>query len=113
MGELGRVGRVVAALGLGAALALAGCGKDDGAGVRGSGSASASGSGTGSGSGLAGQDLSGTTNDPQVQKAVADYKTWVVAEVDGLVADTAKFTDAVRAGDLAEAKKQFAPSRVR
>jgi iron uptake system component EfeO len=36
-----------------------------------------------------------------------------VAEVDGLVADTAKFTDAVRAGDVAEAKKQFAPSRVR
>ena len=70
-------------------------------------------SGTGSGSGLAGQDLSGTTNDPQVQKAVADYKTWVVAEVDGLVADTAKFTDAVRAGDLAEARRQFAPSRVR
>ena len=70
-------------------------------------------SGTGSGSGLAGQDLSGTTNDQQVLKAVADYKTWVVAEVDGLVADTSKFTDAVRAGDVAEAKKQFAPSRVR
>ena len=117
MGELGRVGRVVATLGLGAALLLAGCGNDDGAGVRGGGSASASGSttgsGAGSGSGLAGQDLSGTTNDPQVQKAVADYKTWVVAEVDGLAADTAKFTDAVRAGDVAEAKKQFAPSRVR
>ena len=46
-------------------------------------------------------------------KAVADYKAWVVAEADALVADTTKFTDAVRAGDLAEAKKQFAPSRVR
>ena len=115
MGELGRLGRVVAAAGLGAALLLAGCGNDDGARVRGDGSASASGSGSGarSGSGLAGQDLSGTTSDPQVQKAVADYRTWVVAEVDGLVADTAKFTDAVRAGDLAEAKRQFAPSRVR
>ena len=44
---------------------------------------------------------------------MADSKTWVVAEVDGLVADTAKFTDAVRAGDLAAAKRQFAPSRVR
>jgi iron uptake system component EfeO len=76
-------------------LLLAGCGKDDGAGDRSDGAASASGSGTGSGtgsgSGLAGQDLSGTTNDPQVQKAVADYKTWVVAE----------------------ARRQFAPSRVR
>jgi iron uptake system component EfeO len=72
-----------------------------------------SGSGTGSGSGLANQDLSGTTNDQQVLEAVADYKAWVVAEVDALVADTARFTDAVRAGDLAEAKKQYAPSRVR
>jgi iron uptake system component EfeO len=44
---------------------------------------------------------------------VADYKTWVVAEVAGLVNDTSKFTDAVRAGDVPEAKKQFAPSRVR
>src|SRR5215218_1739098 len=117
MGEVGRVRRVAVAVGLGAVLLLTGCGKDDGAGVRGDGAASGSGtrsgSGTGSGSGLAGQDLSSTTNDQLVLKAVADYKTWVVAEVDGLVADTAKFTDAVRAGDLAEAKRQFAPSRVR
>ena len=48
-----------------------------------------------------------------MQKAVADYKAWVVAEVDALVADTSRFTDAVRAGDVAEAKQQFAPSRVR
>jgi iron uptake system component EfeO len=117
MGEVGRIGRVVAALGLGAVLLLAGCGNDDGAGVRSEGAASGSGSGsasgTGSGSGLAGQDLSGSTSDPQVQKAVADYKAWVVAEVEALVGDTAKFTDAVRAGDLAAAKKQYAPSRVR
>jgi iron uptake system component EfeO len=112
-----RVGRLVAVVGIGAVLLLAGCGNDDGAGVRSEGTASGSGGGsgsaTGSGSGLANQDLSGTTNDQQVLKAVADYKAWVVAEVDALVADTAKFTDAVRAGDLAEAKKQFAPSRVR
>src|SRR5215217_718592 len=117
MGEVGRGRRVAVAVGLGAALLLAGCGKDDGTGVRSDGAASGSGSGTGSGtgsgSGLANQDLSGTTNDQQVLKAVADYKTWVVGQVDGLVADTAKFTDAVRAGDLAEARKQFAPSRVR
>jgi iron uptake system component EfeO len=117
MGEVGQVRRVAVAVGLGAALLLAGCGKDDGAGVRSDGAASGSGagsgSGTGSGSGLANQDLSGTTNDQQVLKAVADYKAWVAGEADGLVADTAKFTDAVRAGDLAEARKQFAPSRVR
>src|SRR5215213_2085797 len=117
MGEVGRGRRVAVAVGLGAVLLLAGCGKDDGAGVRGeggtSGSGTGSGSGIGSGSGLANQDLSGTTDDQQVLKAVADYKAWVVGEVDGLVADVAKFTDAVRAGDLAEARKQFAPSRVR
>ena len=55
-------------------------GNDDGAGVRSEGTAS--GSGTGrvghrSGSGLANQDLSGTTNDQLVLKAVADYKAWV------------------------------------
>jgi iron uptake system component EfeO len=117
MVEVGRGRRVAVAVGLGAVLLLAGCGKDDGTGVRSeggaSGSGSGSGSGTGSGSGLANQDLSGTTDDAQVLKAVADYKTWVVGEVDGLVADTARFTDAVRAGDLAEARRQFAPSRVR
>jgi iron uptake system component EfeO len=114
--QTSRVARMVGILGLGAAMFLAGCGNDDGAGVRSEGTASgsgASGSGTGSGSGLAGQDLSGTTSDQQVLKAVADYKTWVVAEVDALVADTKKFTDAVRAGDVAEAKQQYAPSRVR
>src|SRR5215212_4276428 len=95
MGEVGRGRRVAVAGGLGAVLLLAGCGKDDGAGVRGEGGASGSGtgSGTGSGSGLANQDLSGTTNDQQVLKAVGDYKAWVVGEADGLVADTARFTD--------------------
>ena len=114
---MGEAGRMAAAAGLAAVLLLAGCGKDDGAGVPSGGSASGSGtgsgSGTASGSGLANQDLSGTTDDQQVLKAVADYKTWVVGEVAGLVADTRKFTDAVRAGDLAEAKRRFAPSRVR
>jgi iron uptake system component EfeO len=108
----------VIALALAAVLALAGCGGDDGGGVRSSGDGSASGgsgsgSGSGSATGLAGKDLSGTTDDPAVVKAIADYKTWAVAEVEALVGDTRKFTDAVRAGDLAEAKAQFAPSRVR
>jgi len=114
---MGEAGRMAAAAGMAAVLLLAGCGKDDGAGVRGGGSASGSGTGSGSGpasgSGLENKDLSGTTDDQQVLKAVADYKTWIVGQVAGLVADTGKFTDAVRAGDLAGAKRQFAPSRVR
>jgi iron uptake system component EfeO len=115
MGE-GRVVRLLLGLGVVLALLLAGCGRDDGAGVRSEGGGSASGSsgsGSGSGSGLAGQDLSGSTSDPQVLAAIRAYKSWVVAEVEALVADTRKFTDAVRAGDLAEARAQFAPSRVR
>jgi iron uptake system component EfeO len=117
-----RPGRAaIAVLGLVLGLALAGCGNDDGAGVRnvdggsasgGSGSGPGSASGSGSGSGLAGQDLSGSTNDQQVLKAVSDYKTWVVAEVGALVTETKKFTDAVRAGDVADAKAAYAPSRV-
>jgi iron uptake system component EfeO len=117
--SIGRLPRLAAsvAVGLALGLVLAACGNDDGAGVRnvdgssGSGG-SGSGSGTGSGSGLSGQDLSGTTSDQQVLKAVQDYRTWVVAEVAALVADTRTFTDAVRAGDLARAKAAYAPSRV-
>jgi iron uptake system component EfeO len=100
-------------LALGLVLALAGCGRDDGAGVRSSGGTSGSGDGSGSGSGLASRDLSGSTSDQQVLKAVQAYKTWVVAETEALVADTRRFTDAIRAGDVAAAKRQFAPSRVR
>jgi iron uptake system component EfeO len=103
---------VVLAVGL--ALPMAGCGRDDGAGVRSTGAGSASGGpGSGSATGLAGQDLSGSTSDPQVIQAVQAYKTWVIAEVETLVTDTRRFTDAVRAGNLSEAKAQFAPSRVR
>ena len=113
-----RSARLLAGLSVGLVLVLAGCGGDDGAGVRSSGDASASGAGgsgstPGSGSGLANQDLSGTTDDPAVLKAVTDYKTYVVAEIEALVGDTKKLTDAVRADNVAEAKRQFAPSRVR
>jgi iron uptake system component EfeO len=112
----GRVVRLLVGLGVVLALLLAGCGRDDGAGVRSEGGGSASGgsgSGSGTGTGLADRDLSGSTSDPQVLAAIQAYKTWVVAEVEALVADTRKFTDAVRAGDLAGARAQFAPSRVR
>jgi iron uptake system component EfeO len=110
----GRIARVAAGLTIGLALLLAGCGSDDGAGTRSaSGSASgASGSGTGAASGLAGQDLSGTTDDANVAKAVTDYKAYVVSEVAALLTENKKFTDAVRAGDVAKAKALFAPARV-
>jgi iron uptake system component EfeO len=95
---------------------LAACsGKDDGGTVRseGGGSVSGSESGSGSGSGLSGSDLGTQSNDKTVTAAVADYKTWVEGQATALRADAKKFTDAVRAGDVAEAKKQFAPSRTK
>jgi iron uptake system component EfeO len=107
---------LLVALAVGLVLSLGGCGRDDGAGVRSTGGGSGSGTGSpgsGSATGLAGQDLSGSTSDPQVLQAMQAYKTWVIAEVEALVADTRRFTDAVRAGNLREAKGQFAPSRVR
>lgn len=92
---------------------------DDGAQVRnldpsqesGSEAGSGTGSGTGSGSGLSSQALSGQSDDPLVLAAVADYRTYVLAEVDSLVAVTTEFTDAVRAGDLERAQQTYPTSR--
>jgi iron uptake system component EfeO len=101
---------LAAALGL-----LAACSSDDGGTVRSEGGGSVSGSGSdsgsGSGSGLSGSDLGTQSSDATVTQAVNDYKTWVQSQVAGLRTDTKKFTDAVRAGNVAEAKEQFSPSR--
>ena len=97
---------LAAALGL-----LAACSSDDGGTVRSEGGGSVSGSGSGSGSGLSGSDLGSQSSDATVTEAVDDYKAWVQTRVAGLRTDAKKFTDAVRAGNVAEAKEQFAPSR--
>ncbi len=41
---------------------------------------------------------------------IAEYKVYVKSEVDTLVAETKKLTDAVKAGDLAEAQTVYAPA---
>src|SRR4029077_17069838 len=41
---------------------------------------------------------------------IAEYKVYVKKEVDVLVAETKKFTDAVKAGKLAEAQRLYAPA---
>ena len=97
---------LAAALGL-----LAACSSDDGGTVRSEGGGSVSGSGSGSGSGLSSSDLGTRSSDATVTQAVDAYKAWLLRQVAGLRTDTKKFTDAVRAGNVAEAKKQFAPSR--
>jgi iron uptake system component EfeO len=43
---------------------------------------------------------------------VSDYKIYVTENVDKLTADTQKFTDAVKKGDLATAKKLFPTTRM-
>jgi iron uptake system component EfeO len=42
---------------------------------------------------------------------IATYKTYVVGEVDALVADTKAFVEAVKAGKLADAQRLYAPAR--
>ena len=95
--------------------ALGGCGDDGGAVRDGGGSASASGSdsssGSGSGSGLSEDELDGTTDDQAVLDAVAEYRSYVLEQVDDLREAVRPFTDAVRAGDLEAAKAAYAPSR--
>jgi iron uptake system component EfeO len=43
---------------------------------------------------------------------VSDYKIFVTEKVDQLTRETQKFTDAIKKGDLATAKKLYAPTRV-
>ncbi|WP_248803059.1 iron uptake system protein EfeO [Pseudomonas sp. MWU13-2100] len=43
---------------------------------------------------------------------VSDYKIYVTEELDELASKTQQFTDAVKKGDLATAKKLYAPTRV-
>ncbi|PKH26444.1 ferrous iron transporter [Enterobacterales bacterium CwR94] len=42
---------------------------------------------------------------------IAEYKVYVIKEVEQLVAQTKAFTDAVKAGDIEKAKGLFAPTR--
>ncbi|MCP9954669.1 iron uptake system protein EfeO [Actinomadura madurae] len=50
--------------------------------------------------------------DQRLDKAAADYKTFVIARLDDTLAKTRTFVDAVKAGDVPKAKELYAPSRV-
>ena len=43
---------------------------------------------------------------------ISDYKIYVTEQLDELGSHTQQFTDAVKKGDLATAKKLYAPTRV-
>jgi iron uptake system component EfeO len=61
---------------------------------------------------LSSSDVGGPTNDKQLEAAAASYRQFVLGEAGTLRVETTKFTDAVRAGDVAAAKRLYAPSRV-
>ncbi|WP_216651457.1 iron uptake system protein EfeO [Actinomadura litoris] len=52
------------------------------------------------------------TGDQRLTKAAADYKTYVIAQVDDTIAKTRLFVDAVKKNDVDKAKELYAPSRV-
>ncbi|MFJ6013245.1 iron uptake system protein EfeO [Streptomyces sp. NPDC092952] len=49
---------------------------------------------------------------PEMDKAVAEYRTYVQAQADETLPKAKKFTDAVAAGDIGAAKKLYADSRL-
>ncbi|GGT30148.1 lipoprotein [Streptomyces atratus] len=49
---------------------------------------------------------------PEMDKAVAEYRTYVQAQADETLPKAKKFTDAVAAGDIEAAKKVYAESRL-
>ncbi|WP_329520020.1 iron uptake system protein EfeO [Spirillospora sp. NBC_01491] len=50
--------------------------------------------------------------DQRLTKAAADYKAFVIANVDDTIAKTKQFVAAVNENDVAKAKELYAPSRV-
>ncbi len=50
-------------------------------------------------------------SDPELDKAVAEYRKYVQQQADETIPAAQKFADAVKNGDLDEAKKQYAVSR--
>ena len=115
--------RLALLLALGAvpiALVVSACGSDDGAEVRRStgesaspsnpDSASAPGSASGSGLSLEETQTAGSGN-ALVSRGVVAYSDYVADQVDGTIATTRAFTNAVRAGNLQAARAAYAPSR--
>ncbi|WP_067461855.1 iron uptake system protein EfeO [Actinomadura macra] len=59
--------------------------------------------------------VSGQANgvgDQRLTKAAADYKAYVITNVDDTIAKTRLFVDAVKKNDVKKAKELYAPSRV-
>jgi iron uptake system component EfeO len=46
-----------------------------------------------------------------LKEPIAQYRTFVIEQADGLVSSTTKFAEAVKAGDVEKAKQLYAPTR--
>ncbi|MFC9648247.1 MULTISPECIES: iron uptake system protein EfeO [unclassified Streptomyces] len=57
-------------------------------------------------------DTAAAKRSPEMDAAVAAYRTYVQKQADETLPKAKVFTDAVRAGDLEAAKKAYAPSRI-
>ena len=62
--------------------------------------------------GLSATAVAAAPSSLDLVQPISDYKIYVTEEVDKLVSETQAFTHAVKAGDLATAKKLYAPTRV-
>ena len=60
----------------------------------------------------AGAAQSAIATPAELVEPIVQYKAYVIAETDALVTSTAAFTAAVKAGNLAEAQRLYAPARV-
>ncbi|GAA0435165.1 iron uptake system protein EfeO [Streptomyces luteireticuli] len=60
---------------------------------------------------VTGGDGAEKKSDPALDKAVAEYRKYVQQQADETLPAAQKFADAVKKGDLDEAKKNYAPSR--
>ncbi|MBL5905102.1 iron uptake system protein EfeO [Serratia fonticola] len=59
----------------------------------------------------AGAVADGKPNVMDLVGPIAEYKVYVTKEVEGLVKQSKLFTDAIKAGDVAQARKLYAPTR--
>ncbi|HHQ6591913.1 TPA: iron uptake system protein EfeO [Serratia fonticola] len=59
----------------------------------------------------AGAVADGKPNVMDLVGPIAEYKVYVTKEVEGLVKQIKLFTDAIKAGDVAQARKLYAPTR--
>jgi len=58
------------------------------------------------------EQTTAASTSPELEAAIADYHKWVIEQTDLFVKATEGFTQSVKAGDIEEAKKQYAPARM-